>query len=314
LGRTFHRVNVFTFHEIQNEGKFMSSWLNLRSLGSLLIWGIAPLMIGWWLAQQVVPQPAVGIIHLQGDIWAGSLEVLQAQIDAARQDPAVRAVVLQLNSPGGEVVSSQEIYFAMQALRREIPVVATIDTVAASGGFWVVMAADPIYAKPSSFVGNVGAFSFFPNEQMVNDVILASGPFKLSAMDRDQVVRDVEVIKEEFLATVTSQRGQRMQITPTELSQGLIYQGRTAQRLGLIDHMGGRDEAIATAAEQAGITNYRVVDLLDEVLDQFTADAEPQARTWIGASDTVTGRRVLPPGIYLLYNVQLDEPQVSEPQ
>jgi protease-4 len=124
----------------------------------------------------------------------------------------------------------------------------------------------------------------------------------------------VEVIKEEFLATVTSQRGQRMQITPTELSQGLIYQGRTAQRLGLIDHMGGRDEAIATAAEQAGITNYRVVDLLDEVLDQFTADAEPQARTWIGASDTVTGRRVLPPGIYLLYNVQLDEPQVSEPQ
>jgi ClpP class serine protease len=150
-------------------------------------------------------------------------------------------------------------------------------------------------------------FSRPPTEPMVNDVILASGPYKLSAMDRDQVVRDVEAIKQEFLATVTSQRGDRLQISPTELSQGLIYQGRLAQQLGLIDRLGGRDDAINMAAEQAGITHYRVVDLLAEVIDQFISEGEPQVRTWVGAPDPLTSRRVLPPGIYLLYNVQLSE-------
>jgi protease-4 len=285
----------------------MSSWLNLRSLGSLLIGGIAPLVLGLWLAQQSVPQPAVGIIRLQSDIWAGSLEVVRAQIEAARSDPAIRAIVLELDSPGGEVVASQELYLTLRNLRQTMPVVATIDTVSASGGYWTVLAAEPIYAKPSSFVGNVGAFSFFPTEPMVNDVILASGPYKLSAMDRDQVVRDVEAIKQEFLATVTSQRGDRLQISPTELSQGLIYQGRLAQQLGLIDRLGGRDDAINMAAEQAGITHYRVVDLLAEVIDQFISEGEPQVRTWVGAPDPLTSRRVLPPGIYLLYNVQLSE-------
>jgi protease-4 len=285
----------------------MASAFSFRSLGNLLLWGIAPLLIGLWLAQQVVPQPTVGIIRMQGDIWAGSLEVVRAEIDAARQDPAIRAVVFELDSPGGEVVASQELYLALENLRREMPVVASINTVSASGGYWAVLATDPIYAKPSSFIGNVGAFSFIPEDSMVNDVVLASGPFKLSAITRDQVVHDVEVIKREFLATVQTRRGDRLKITTTDLSQGLVYQGRVAWQLGLIDALGSREDAIAAAAAQAGIVNYRVIDLLDQVIDQFTSGSNPQVHSWVGEADPLTGRRSLPPGTYLLYNVQLGE-------
>ncbi len=288
----------------------MASVFNFRSLGSLLVWGVAPLAVGLWLAQILVSQPAVGIIRLPGDIWAGSAEFVRAQIQEARDDPAIKAVIFQLDSPGGEVVASQDIYLELQNLRREIPVVGSIDAMAASGGYWVALATDPIYAKPSSVIGNVGAFTFIPLDLSVNDVVLASGPFKLSASNREQVVREVEGIKQEYLATITSQRGERLNIAPTELSQGLVYQGREALRLGLIDHLGGQSEAIAMAAEQAGIERYQVVDLQERAIAQFLSDQDDQvslwqSKVWVGAANPLTGERLLPPGLYLLYNVQL---------
>jgi protease-4 len=288
----------------------MVSVFNLRSLGSLLLWGIAPLVIGLWLAQWLFPQPAVGIIRLQDDIWLGSAELVRAQIQEARDDPSIKAVVLQLDSPGGEVVAGQTIYLELQNLRREMPVVGSIDSLAASGGYWVALATEPIYAKPSSSIGNVGAFTFIPLELPVNDLILTSGPFKLSASTREHVLREVEGIKQEYLATILSQRGERLNATPAELSQGLVYPGREALRLGLIDHLGSRTEAIATAAEQAGIDHYQVIDLQERALERLLPDEGDQARAgerniWVGAADPVTGERTLSPGIYLLYNVRL---------
>jgi protease-4 len=216
-----------------------------------------------------------------------------------------------LDTPGGEVVATQNIYLELQGLRREMPVVGSIDTVAASGGYYAAMAADPIYARPSSSVGNVGVWSIVPDDLAVNDEIIASGPFKLTGSNREEFMRELEGIKREFLNTVSSQRGERLNITPEELSQGLIYSGREAARLGLIDHVGSNDEAIAEAARQAHIKNYTTIDLsiaaYQKLLEAYGYSylEEPELEAWIGAADPLTGERTLPYGIYLLYDARL---------
>ncbi len=283
-----------------------SSWF--RRSGSVLVWGAAFLFVGsagWWLSGYMIPQPAVGIVRVYTDIWGGSLGLIQAQIDEAREDDRVKAVVVQLDSPGGEVVASQTLFLELQDLRRDMPVVGSIDGMAASGAYYAALGTDPIYAKPSSEVGNVGVWAFIPSDLPVNDVVLASGPFKLTGSNRAEFVRELEGIRQEFLATVFSQRGDRLKLSQAELSQGLLYPGREALRLGLIDHVGSQTEAIAAAAEQAGIAHYAVVDLEDRVRDDFADDVPVWGETWLGIADPETGERALPYGVYLFYDARL---------
>jgi len=280
---------------------------SLRSVGSALLWGLAPLLVGLWLAQHLVPQPAVGIIRLTSDIYVESVDFTVDQVNEALADPSIRAVVLQLDSPGGEVAASQQLYLELLDLRRQMPVVGSMDSMAASGAYYVAMAADPIYAKPSSTVGNVGVWGFIPPDLGVDEVILASGPFKLTATNRDDFLRWIEGVKQEFLETVFSQRGQRIKLSRDELSYGLAYSGRDAARLGLIDYLGGERDAVQTAAQQAGLAHYRTVDLAERVIAQWLEESEENAigEPWVGAADPLTGERTLPPGAYLLYDPQL---------
>lgn len=286
-------------------GENNSSPSGFRRLGSVLLWGVAPLLVGLWLAQTMVPQPAVGVVRLYGDIYVESADWVLAQIEAARNDPDIAAVVVQLDSPGGEVAASEQLYMELQTLRLEMPVVGSIDSMAASGAFYMAMGTDPIYAKPSSTVGNVGVWGYVPADLGVNDVILASGPFKLTASNRDEFLRSIEAIKQEFLEAVFSQRGERISITRVELSQGLAYTGRQAMGLGLIDQLGTETDAVRTAASQAGIAHYRVVDLPAQLAAELTEDTYGEIKPWVGAADPLTGRRILPPGAYLLYDLQL---------
>ncbi len=284
---------------------FFSS--GLRKAGGFLMWIVLPLLVGLLLAVQFAPRPAVGLVRVRGDIWSGSVELVLAEIEEARRDPRVKAVVVQLDSPGGEVVASQTLFLELQKLRQEMPVVGSIDNVAASGAYYAAMGVDPLYAKPSSVVGNVGVWSFAPPELAVNDEVLASGPFKLTASNRDQFLREIEGIKQEFLATVTSQRGERLKISAVDLSQGLAYPGREALQLGLIDALGPQTEAVEAAARQAGITNYEVVDLEARIIEEWygTATETTALKPWSGAPDPATGARQIKPGVYLLYDVYL---------
>lgn len=278
----------------------------LKAAGRIILWLILPLIVGVALAQWFSPRPAVGVVRLRYDIWSGSANFIMQQIDEARRDPRIRAIVLQMDSPGGEVVATQTLFLEVQNLRRRMPVVGSIDNMAASGAFYLAMATDPIFAKPSSDVGNVGVWSLVPQDISLSDLILASGPFKLTASNQDEFVRQIESIKQEFIATVVTARGQRLTISPSDLSQGLLYTGRDALRLGLIDHLGAESDAIKTAAAQAGIHNYDVIDLEARVIaKQLAASGTPSAGVWQGATDAQTGQRKLPPGIYLLYDPRL---------
>jgi len=278
---------------------------NLRGLGVLTAWGILPLLIGVLLAQVVAPRPVVGLIRLETDIWSSSANLILAQIEETRLDPRIRAVVVQIDSPGGEVVATQTLFLEMQNLRKRMPVVSSIDGIAASGAYYLAMATDPIYAKPSSTVGNVGVWGFAPPEVGITDALLASGPFKLTASNRTEFIRLIDSIKQEFVATVFNARGDRLKISTADLAQGLAYPGRDALNLGLIDHLGTLTDALNEAAYRAGVYNYEVVDLQARAIARLYGSTPFLLEPWFGAAEPLTGRRTLPPGVYLLYDTRL---------
>jgi protease-4 len=279
---------------------------NWRALASILFWIVLPLTLGAVLAITLIPRPAVGLIRINSEVWSLSADFVLAQIREAHSDNRIKAVVVVIDSPGGEVVPTQSIFLELKNLQAEMPVVGSIESFAASGGYLAALATDPIYAKPSSTVGNVGVWGYFPVSLAVNDVILASGPFKLTASNSEEFLREIEGVKQEFLATVAAQRGERLQIQTAELAQGLAYSGRQAQSLGMIDSLGSQSEAIAKAAELAGIRDYELVDLEARVIEKLYEGLNPlYLQPWEGRPVVEGEQRSLPPGIYLLYDARI---------
>jgi protease-4 len=261
----------------------------LRIVGNVLLFVVTPLVAGWFIAQALLPQPQVAIIGVRWEIFSDSTAVLMAEIEAAREDPNIKAVVVQLNSPGGSSTDGQALHLELRKLRQEKPVVGSVDLMAASAGYRIATATDPLYAKPGSLIGNVGTIGRFPSSQPIDDFILSTGPFKLSADNTEEFVRRMEENKQEFLATVLAGRGDRLTLSPEELSQGLLYSGRQAQRLGLIDQIGSQTEAIEKAAELAGIRNYEVVSLeaaaIEKVFGPFESAAGTAERPMVSYAD-----------------------------
>ncbi|HSJ54220.1 MAG TPA: S49 family peptidase [Anaerolineae bacterium] len=234
--------------------------------GLLLAAGLLfPLAAGILLSFLLLPVPQVAVVRVEGDIWGPYATGLRDALEQAGRAPAVRAVVLDISSPGGEVTASEDLYYQVLKLRQDVPVVASIGEIAASGAYYMAAGADTIYAKPGSTVGNIGVISILPDPDVVDEKLITSGPFKLSGGSQVAAIRQIEMLKQTFLAAILAQRGDRLQVTPDLLSQGNVYLGLRAQQMGLVDEMGSRSDAVQAAARLAGLRNYQVVDLTPEL-------------------------------------------------
>lgn len=266
--------------------------------------GVAALVIllglGILLSLKLFPTPQIAVIRLDGEIWGGYTALLSQAMEEVRKDPAVRAVVLDISSPGGEVTASETLYYDLLTLRESKPVVASVNEMAASGAYYAACAADQIYAKPASLVGNIGVISFLPEPDLVNEVLITTGPFKLSGGPQVEYVRQMEMLKNTFLAAILAQREDRLTVRPEVLSRGEIYPGVQAQQLGLIDQVGSQNDAILAAAKMAGVRRYKVVDRtiefeVDESLLGFGPGGHSTSATLSEIPDD------LPPGFYFRY-------------
>lgn len=220
----------------------------------------------------LVRQAGIGLIEINGPIAfqttsrafsaSGATHTL-SQIEKLRQDMSVKGVLVRINSPGGTVGASQEIFNALRHLKqdRNIPVFVSIGDMGASGAYYVALAADKIYANPGSLVGSIGVligsinFSELAEAHGVSMNLYKSGPFKdilsgwRDATDAEsallnQMVKDVH---DQFVSAVTAARGLDEVVT-RELAQGQIYTGRTAKSVNLVDQLGGQREALAQLA------------------------------------------------------------------
>lgn len=261
---------------------------------------IVPLAIGIYLAPRVVPAPKIGIIRLNYDIFGETAAEFKAQLAYARDDPAIKAVVIVINSPGGTANDSEEIYLDVLNTRQQMPIVATVDFLAASGAYYVASATDAIYAKPGSLVGSVGVIGSLPDTFFIEEDIQTTGPYKSFGGTRDGFARQIETLKEVFLNAVATGRGEELDLEM--LARAEVYDGIKAEKMGLIDGVISTQEAIAKAGELAGLRNYEVVELfpltfLDEDSQAFAAyrpeDIDLE-RLWAMPTD-------LPPGMYYRY-------------
>jgi len=184
-----------------------------------------------------------------------------------RDDPAVRAVVLRINSPGGVVAPTQEIFTAVRRLREaKKPVVASLGSVAASGGYYVAVAADRIYASPGTLTGSIGVVMQLANIEGllkkvgVEYVVVKAGAYKdVGNMARAMTPEERRILQsllddvyDQFITAVAEGRGLDPQAV-RGFAEGRIYSGRQAQSLKMVDDLGGLEDAIEAAAKMAGL-------------------------------------------------------------
>jgi len=226
---------------------------------------------------------AVAVIRLDGAITSdnsagiyasgitpGLVDNLLAQ---AAADPSVKAVVVRVNSPGGSVVASNQIYHALKDFEK--PVVIWMDEMAASGGYYIACGADYVFAHPDTLTGSIGVISQFLNvEELLDEigvavVVITSGPRKDTGSlfremtEEEQALwnRITDEVYEGFVGIVAEARGLSLEEVQ-ELADGRVYTGRQALQLGLVDEIGSPADAIAKAAELGGIEGEpRVIEL-----------------------------------------------------
>ena len=185
----------------------------------------------------------------------------------ARHDDAIKAIVLRVDSPGGSVFASEQIYRQIKALRAEgKPVIVSMGSVAASGGYYIGAAADEIWASPTTITGSIGVIAAIPTFQRTLQKVGArvdgvgttalSGDFRLDRplgpAARDVLQSGVEHAYSVFLDHVAAGRGK----TPAEIdavAQGRVWSGRDAREHGLVDQFGNLDQAIKAAAKRADL-------------------------------------------------------------
>ena len=188
-----------------------------------------------------------------------------ADIEAAEADPRIRAIVLEVNSPGGSVAASAQIYRALREVTK--PTVTSMGEVAASGGYYIACAADRIYANPGSITGSIGVIAEWYNYgdllrwAKMQDVVIKSGEFKdagsptrpLTEAERAYFQALIDTMYGQFVSAVASGRGMKEEVV-RNLADGRVYTGEQAKKDGLVDELGGLEDAIAAAAEMGGVT------------------------------------------------------------
>lgn len=226
---------------------------------------IVALAAGIGVSRLIAPAPTVGVVRFENVIDTASANHLIGLLEAARNDPAIDAVVVEIYSPGGYATSSESLYHTLLKLREVKPVVASIDSLAASGGYYMAVASNYIYAPASAYVGNVGTRGGRPFDPMIYPEELSSGPYKLSGGSRFDQIRQLDLVGESFVTSVVYQRSNEVPnpitLSADEVAEARIYLGSEALAIGMIDGEGSRTDAIEKAAELAGLGTWQVADL-----------------------------------------------------
>lgn len=223
---------------------------------------IVSAVIGIVLFNVFIGIPKVGIITLDTSIMSeNTKQDIVGMIRYAGSDASVKAVTIVMDSPGGEASKVEEIYLEVLKLKAKKPVVVSVDGNALSGGYYIASAANFIYVKPSSNIGNIGVISTLPEPWKPESEQITTGPFKVSGKARKNYAAQVDAIKQGFLMAVMSQRGSKLQLDAERLSYAEIFLGNEGVRYGLADAIGTDSDAIQKAADIAGIANYGTLDI-----------------------------------------------------
>ncbi len=223
----------------------------------------------------------IAVIYASGSIEGGEgddqtigSDRISKAIRKARLDENVKAIVLRVNSPGGSALASDVIWREVVLAKAAKPVVASMGDVAASGGYYISCAADTIVAQPNTITGSIGVFGLLMNlKNLMNNKLgitvdtvktnhyadLGSAFRPLTQAEHDIIQNSVNEIYGSFIGKVAEGRGMKVADVDS-IGQGRVWSGFDAKGLGLVDVLGGMEDAIEIAAKMAKLDNYRVAE------------------------------------------------------
>lgn len=236
---------------------------------------------------------AVGVVEIEGAI-ADSKDTLE-NIRKFREDEDIKAIVVRIDSPGGAVGPSQEIYREIRKTVSEKKVIASMGAVAASGGYYIACAADGIVANPGTITGSIGVIMGYTNFRQLLDkiglvpIVIKSGPYK----DTGSPTREMREDERRLLQTITSDIHEQFVSAISEsrkiprdqvakAADGRIYTGAQAKEKGLVDRLGNFEDALSWAGELGGIQGKIVpVYTRDEKLSMLRYLLSSSLSDWI---------------------------------
>ncbi len=227
----------------------------------------------------------IAVIFAEGEIRSGEStngimgsETIANAVKKAREDNRIKAIVLRVNSPGGSALASDVMWREIVLAKKEKPVIVSMGGVAASGGYYIACAADKIFAENSTITGSIGVFGLIPNMKgMFNDKLgididrvntnqYSDGltPFRpLEETERVAIKEMIEQIYDDFTQKVAD--GRKMtQAEVDSIGQGRVWSGAIAKEIGLVDEIGGLNEAILAAADLAELEDYKLRELPEQ--------------------------------------------------
>lgn len=258
----------------------------------------------------------VAIVPVEGVITGGTTERVLRQLRRFERDGSVRAFVLEIESPGGTVGASQALYREVRRRREadDRPVVAWLGDVGASGGYYVALGADSIFALPGSITGSIGVVMQFPDAREllrkagVSVEIVTSGEHKgagsafrsLGEEDREVFQTLVDDTYGQFVDAVVADRPLDRP-RALELADGRVYSGERAARYGLVDGIGTLSEAVDAAGRMAGLGDdprtvrpgRRRPDLLELLLGDGASKVRDSVGDWVAAASELSSPRLL---------------------
>lgn len=243
----------------------------------------------------------VAVVEIKGVV--ADAEPTIENLTKFTKDDSVKALVLRIESPGGGVSPSQELYEEVRRTVQKKPVVVSMGAVAASGGYYIAAAAQKIYANPGTITGSIGVILQFTNlEELFRKIgfrmeIVKSGPYKdvgnpgreMTPEERAYLQDLIDNVHQQFVRAVA--QGRRMEEEKVqEVADGRIFTGEQAKELGLVDELGDLKDAINAAAKMAGIEGEPKVvypeeekrSLLSYLLDQATENLVEQLQKYMG--------------------------------
>jgi protease-4 len=241
----------------------------------------------------------IAVIYAQGEIMGGEGDVniigegsIKRSLEEARNDDDVKAIVLRVNSPGGSALTSELIWREIEITKKTKPVVVSMGNYAASGGYYIAANADRIFAEPNTITGSIGVFGMLPNMNQLGKNIginaeqvkthdNANGYSIFEPMDENfkgYVLESIEKTYSTFVKRVAD--GRKMTTAQVDsIAQGRVWTGIDAHKLGLVDEIGGLEQAIKYAAKLGKTTSYRTENFpeyeknFDDLLANFTGMA-----------------------------------------
>ena len=240
----------------------------------------------------------IGVIFAEGPILYGEgTEDIVAQgvfvktIDDLAKDNWIKAVVIRINSPGGSALTSELLWRSIEQLKKSKPVIVSIGNIAASGGYYIITGADYIFADPMSITGSIGVFATLPNVSDFLDNIginaqtvqthpnsLGYSPYQdINNEFKNRIKIGIENTYETFKKRVINGRSLDSNIVE-KISQGRVWSGKQAHKLGLIDSLGGLQAAINFAAKKISLDEYNVIEYpqFEESLEKIFMGITPE--------------------------------------